>query len=474
MREDREKIFWEIPREGGMRVPGMVIASEALLEAMKRDATLDQVRHVAHLKGIVYKSLAMPDAHQGYGFPIGGVAGFDIDEGIISPGGVGYDINCGVRLLATPFSVEDIRGVERELLDELFSSVPSGVGSESRLRLSRSELEEVLVGGARWAVEHGFGSPKDLSFQEEEGVMEGADPGAVSDKAYKRGLPQLGTLGSGNHFLEVQVVDRVFDERLASVFGIREGALTVMIHCGSRGLGHQVASDYIHLMEREIGTTGLPSRELVNAPFKSRLGQEYYSAMTCAVNYAFANRQMITHWVRESFEKVLGSGGSPRETRVVYDVCHNIAKVEEHEIGGEKMTLVVHRKGATRCFPGWRREVPRAYEKTGQPVLIPGSMGTASYILAGRDEALEVSLGSTAHGAGRVLSRSAAIKRFSSKRVQQDLEKRGVLSRSASRTGLAEEAPEVYKDIEEVVRVSCLAGLTDRVARVRPLLVVKG
>jgi tRNA-splicing ligase RtcB len=463
---------WEIPRQGEMRVPAVVYASDKLLRDIRRDLTLTQARNVACLPGIRKMSYVMPDAHQGYGFPIGGVAAFDLDEGVISPGGVGYDINCGVRLLATGYRDKDLAARRKELLAGIFKEVPAGVGKGGVTKLSRGVLKEILAEGAEWAVRNGYGVPEDLERTEEGGRMREADPGALSDRAVERGIPQLGTLGAGNHFLEIQKVVEVFDAETARAFGIvGEGQVTVMIHCGSRGLGHQVASDFIEGMENAYGTESLPDRELVHAPFRSDLGRRYYGAMCAAANYAFANRQMIAHWVRGVFARVLGS---PAAMGQVYDVCHNVAKVETHRIDGAATRLCVHRKGATRSFGPGRREVPAAYRAVGQPVIIPGSMGTSSYILAGTAEAEEKSFGSTAHGAGRVMSRHEALKRFRGERIRDELAARGIELRTSNWRGVAEEASEAYKDVDEVVRVSDEAGLARLVARVVPIGVMKG
>ena len=463
---------WTLPRRGDMRVPAVVYASERLLADIRRDQTLAQARNVACLPGIVRASYAMPDAHQGYGFPIGGVAAFDLAEGIVSPGGVGYDINCGVRLLRTGYQEEDLASRRKELLSALFAEVPAGVGKGGLTKLDRGVLEEILLHGAEWAVAGGRGVPEDLERTEEGGRMRQASLEGVSERAMERGLPQLGTLGSGNHFLEVQKVEEIFDPEAARAFGLTgPGQVLVMIHCGSRGLGHQVASDAIEAMENEFGITGLPDRELVHAPFASPAGRRYYGAMCAAVNYAFANRQMIAHGVRAVFDRVLGGAAGIDQ---VYDVCHNVAKVEEHVVDGRSRRLVVHRKGATRSFGPGRPEVPPPYRAVGQPVVIPGSMGTASYILAGTAEAEALSFGSTAHGAGRVMSRHEAVRRFRGEKIRDDLARRGVELRSTSWKGVAEEAAEAYKDIEEVVRVSHEAGLGRLVARVAPVGVMKG
>ena len=463
---------WEIPQQGEMKVPAVVYSSEKLLAAIRRDQTLQQARNVACLPGIQRRSYVMPDAHQGYGFPIGGVAAFDLREGVISPGGVGYDINCGVRVLRTEYKAEEVSARRKELLAGIFKEVPAGVGKGGVTKLSRGVLKEILIKGAAWAVENGYGTAEDLDRTEERGRMIEADPEEVSDRAMERGIPQMGTLGAGNHFLEIQKVQEIRDPETARAFGIDAvGQITVMIHCGSRGLGHQVATDAIEFMENEMGTAGLPDRELVNAPFSSSAGQRYYRAMCAAVNYAFANRQMIAHWVREVFARVMGSA---RGMDMIYDVCHNVAKVENHRVGGFEKKLCVHRKGATRSFGPGRPEIPPVYRAVGQPVIIPGSMGTASYILAGTEEAEELSFGSTAHGAGRVMSRNEALKRFRGERIRDDLAKMGVELRATNWKGVAEEAAQAYKDVDEVVRVSHELGLGRIVARVVPVGVIKG
>jgi len=463
---------WEIPAQGEMKVPAVIYSSARLLDDIRRDQTLVQARNVACLPGIERCSYVMPDAHQGYGFPIGGVAAFDLDKGIISPGGVGYDINCGVRLLRTEYVDTDIEAKRKELLAEIFKEVPAGVGKGGVTKLSRSVLKDILVKGAEWTVENGYGRKEDLERTEEHGRMKDASIEGISERAMERGIPQLGTLGSGNHFLEIQKVEEIYDEAAARAFGLdAPGQVLVMIHCGSRGLGHQVATDFIETMENAFGVTGLPDRELVYAPFKSAEGQSYYRAMCAAVNYAFANRQMIAHWVRDVFARVLGSAKGMDQ---VYDVCHNVAKVEEHEVGGRSKRLVVHRKGATRSFGPGRPEVPVSCRDVGQPVIIPGSMGTASYLLAGTKEAEALSFGSTAHGAGRVMSRHEALRRFRGEKIRDDLARRGIELKSTNWKGVAEEASEAYKDVDEVVRVSNEVGLGRLVAKVVPLGVMKG
>jgi len=458
---------WEF-KEDGMNVPARIIASDRLYSTFE-EGVFRQISNVARLPGIISPALVMPDGHYGYGFPIGGVAAFDLEKGVISPGGVGYDINCGVRLLASNLRAEDVKPKLKALTDTLFDEVPSGLGSEGRLRYGGRELEEVCVEGAGWAVGKGFGVKADLARTEEEGAIAGADPSAISDRAKKRGRPQLGTLGSGNHFLEVSRVEEIYDREVASAFGIREpGQVTVMVHCGSRGLGYQVADDYIQVMlnaSRRYGIS-LPDPELACAPLKSREAGDYVKAMYCAVNYAFANRQFITHWVRESFRRHFP--GSSLD--LVYDVCHNIAKFEEH--GGA--TVCVHRKGATRAFAAGRREVPADLRRVGQPVLVPGDMGTASYVLVGTEAAMRESFGSVCHGAGRIQSRSKAKQSVRGEDVQRRLEAKGEVIRAASYEVLAEEQPDAYKDVTEVVKSVELAGLGRLVAKLVPMGVVKG
>jgi len=458
-------VEWEIPQEGDMKVPGRVFASGELMELIKGDRSLEQVRNVAKLPGILKASYAMPDMHQGYGFPIGGVAAFDVEIGVISPGGVGYDINCSVRLLKTNLKASDLEGKEKELVHSLFRSIPSGVGRGGDLKLDDKELDEVLVGGAQWAVAKGYGNDDDWKHIEDEGKLNGANPKNVSGRAKGRGRGQLGSLGAGNHFLDVLVVDEVFDEKVAKVFGLEKGQVVILIHCGSRGLGHQVASDYIKLMDDEYGHPDF-DRELVNAPIKSELGKKYLSAMACAANFAFANKQIITHFVREDMRHYFPDF----KADVVYDICHNIAKFEEHD-GKE---VLVMRKGATRSFGPGREEIPEDYRDVGQPVFIPGSMGTASYVLVGTKEAEGLSWGSAAHGAGRVRSRTEAKKKMTFEEAKKDMEKRGVFVEFGGQKGMIEESPYSYKDIEEVVRVSDGAGIGRKVVRLVPKLVVIG
>jgi len=464
------KFSWIIEKEGAMRVPAIVYASENLVEKMKLDATLQQIRNVATLPGIVKNAVALPDAHQGYGFPVGGVAAFDVDTGIISPGGIGYDINCSVRLLKTNLKESDLTIKKKEAIDRLFRDVPSGVGEGAVLKINKEQIKDILEQGIDWAVKNGYGNARDKEFTEENGRMEEAKAEFVSRKAIARGLPQIGSLGSGNHFLEIQVVDEIYDKETAKVFGLEKGQVTIMIHCGSRGLGHQVASDYIKAMENEYGFGHLPDRELVNAPINSKLGKEYFSAMSAAANFAFCNKQIITHQVRETMKRIF----SDFKADVVYDVCHNIAKFEEYDIDGEKKILCIHRKGATRSFGAGRKEIPEAYRKIGQPVLIPGSMGTASYVLVGTKKAEEVSFASTAHGAGRIESRHAALKEATGQQVKEQLKAKGIEVATRSVKGLAEEAPYAYKDVDEVVKVSHEVGIGNLVARLKPIAVMKG
>jgi tRNA-splicing ligase RtcB len=463
---------WEIPKENGMNVPGKIYASEKLISTIKEDKTLEQIKNVAMLPGILKSSIAVADAHQGYGFPIGGIAAFDIEKGIISPGGVGYDINCSVRLLRTNLKKDDILKKQKEVIEALFRKIPSGVGRGSKFQITKKELDELLKSGARYIIEKGFGFKEDYLHTEEEGEMAGADPSKVSERAIKRGLGQVGTLGAGNHFLEVGIVDEVYDKKIAKVFGLEKDQITIMIHCGSRGLGHQVASDYIKKMEEEYGFSNLPDRELINAPINSQLGKDYFSAMACAVNFAFANKQLITHWVREEMKHIFPE--KDLKIDVVYDVCHNIAKFEEHIVDGKKKIVCVHRKGATRSFGPGRKEIPEAYRKIGQPVIIPGSMGTASFVLVGTKKAEELTWGSTVHGAGRVSSRSKALRNLRGEQIKKDLHEKGIEVKSGSWKSLAEEAPQVYKDIEEVVRVVDELGISKKVARLIPLVVMKG
>jgi len=464
-----EKNIYELPKEEGMKVPGRVFFSEKMIKEIEEDS-LKQIRNVAMLPGILKYSIGLADMHVGYGFPIGGVAVFDLDKGIISPGGVGYDINCSVRLLRTNLTKADILKKQKEVLDALDRKIPSGVGRGSKFNMNRSELNRILEGGAKYLVEKGYGMKEDYLHTEEEGQMKDAKASKVSDIAIRRGIGQLGTLGAGNHFLEVLFVEDIFNSEIAKVFGLKKNQAVIMIHCGSRGLGHQIASDYIKKMEKEYGFEKLPDRELINAPIKSQLGKDYYEAMCCAVNFAFANKQLITHWIRETMKEMF-----PKiSIDVVYDICHNIAKFEEHFIDGKKQKVCVHRKGATRSFGPGREEIPKAYRDVGQPVLIPGTMGTASYVLVGTKKAEELTFGSTVHGAGRVMSRSSALRKIRGEDTKKQLNKKGIEIKAGSWKSLGEESPEVYKDIEEVVKIVDELGISKKIARLRPLAVVKG
>lgn len=464
------KHLWEIEKSGNMRVVGLVFASENILEAIKKDKTLGQVKNVASLPGILNYSIALSDAHQGYGFPIGGVAAFDLERGIVSPGGVGYDINCSVRLVTTNLTKKEVAKKKDALLRALYKAVPSGVGRGSTFNISKKELLELLKGGAQYLVKKGYGKKEDYLHTEEEGCMKDADPSKVSERALKRGIGQVGTLGAGNHFLEVQFVDEVFDKKAAKVFGLEKGQIVVMIHCGSRGLGHQVASDYIKKMEHEYGVNHLSDRELINAPIQSALGKDYLKAMAAAANFAFANKQMITHRVRAVFKELFATSN----VEVLYDVCHNIAKIEDHVVDAKLKKVCVHRKGATRSFGPGSKDLPKEYKKIGQPVIIPGSMGTASYVLVGTKKAHDISFGSTVHGAGRLKSRSSAMRELQGANVKKDLQKIGIDISSDNIKALAQEAPQAYKDIDDVVNTVDEIGISKKVARLKPFLVIKG
>jgi tRNA-splicing ligase RtcB len=470
---------YEIPEDKmtGMRVPGIVYANEELVKGIRSDESLSQVANVAKLPGIINASLAMPDIHLGYGFPIGGVAAFDLEEGIISPGGVGYDINCGVRLIKTNLNEKDVRPKIKSLVDRMFEHVPSGVGREGKLNLSGSRMENFLDDGVRFAVREGYGWDRDEERIEEGGSIKFSDRTKVSQKAKSRGFPQLGTLGAGNHFLEVQKVDKIYDVETAKKFGIfSEGQVAVMVHTGSRGFGHQVATDYLEVMEDAMKKykISVPDKQLASAPFRSKEAQDYMGAMGAAANFGFSNRQIITHWIRESFREVFNQSPEDLEMDIVYDVCHNIAKVEEHSVQGTRKEVVMHRKGATRAFPAGRKELPGIFRDTGHPVIIPGTMGTASYVLVGTQNALEETFGSTCHGSGRTMSRSRATKQYSTEAVRNDLERQGIYVRAATKYVLQEEAPKAYKDVDQVVGSVECAGLSKVVAKLRPIGVMKG
>ncbi len=468
--------MWEIPREGGMRVPGIIFASGGMMEDIVRDEAVRQVMNVAHLPGILKYSIGMPDIHWGYGFPIGGVAAMDPEEGVVSPGGVGYDINCGVRLLRSELTVQALRPKLRELVAALHRDVPSGVGSTGFVRLAAEDERKVLREGSRWAASRGFASPEDITCTESGGMFPGADPDAVSAVAKKRGRDQLGTLGSGNHFLEIDEVMEVFDEDAARAFGLFPGQAVVLLHSGSRGLGYQVCDDYLATMAGYMrrNAIDLPDRQLACAHIRSTEGKQYLSALAAAANYAFANRQVLAHQARETFQRFLGMGPRDLGMRLVYDCGHNNAKFERHEVDGTERKVLVHRKGATRCFPAGNEEIPAAYRHVGQPVLIPGEMGNASFVLAGLPGAMRVSFGSTCHGAGRKMSRTQAKASVRGKSIVQEMEKRGVIVACASHKTLAEEIPEAYKDVSEVVGVVHDAGIARKVARLSPVAVVKG
>jgi tRNA-splicing ligase RtcB len=468
----RSDYHWEIPQHGPMRVPAVIYASEQLMRDMDHKV-YEQAVNVAALPGIVRASYAMPDAHWGYGFPIGGVAAFDPEEGgVVSAGGVGFDISCGVRCLHTALRREDIVSVQRELAGALYARIPAGVGSTGTIRLNEQEMEAMLTGGARWAVERGWGVPLDLERIEEHGQMKHAKPGSVSAQAKKRQRDEMGTLGSGNHYLEVQEVTAVFDENIARAFGLAQGDIVVMIHCGSRGLGHQIGSEFLKRMVIAAGQFGiaLPDRELACAPIKSDVGEEYLGAMRAAINCALANRQILTHLVRQVFAEVLRAPHLP----LLYDVSHNTCKVEEHRSDGGTRQLYVHRKGATRAFGPGHPDIPEALRDAGQPVLIGGSMGTGSYVLAGTKESEALAFSSACHGAGRAMSRHQAMKTWSGRKVVDDLAARGILIKSPSMRGVAEEAPDAYKDVAAVVDAADAAGLARKVARVEPLIFIKG
>ena len=466
---------YRVPRDErrGMRTDVVVYASASLIAQIRRDLSLEQAVNVATLPGIVGPSLAMPDIHQGYGFPIGGVAAMDQDYGVVSPGGVGFDINCGVRLVRTMLAREDVRPRLRELLDRIFRDVPCGAGGSGFVKVNQKQLEQVLQHGAQWMVANGYGEESDARFSEAGGALGSASPAAVSARAKERGLPQLGTLGSGNHFLEVQYVESLHDEEAARVMGLHVGQVVVLIHSGSRGLGHQVCTDYVAEMNRVMPKYNitLPDRQLACAPIRSPEGQAYLEAMASAANFAWANRQAILHFLRGAFRHVFGGGA---RLDLIYDVCHNIAKRERYEVEGRRRDVLVHRKGATRAFPPGHREIPLEYRPIGQPVFVPGSMGTASWVLTGAEGAARETFGSVCHGAGRLLSRTAVRKGRDVRTETRKLEEAGILVRSETRDGILEELPEAYKDVDEVIEVVHQAGLARKVARLRPMAVIKG
>jgi len=469
--------IWDIPMSHtyGMNVPGRIFLSEKLMGTIDK-ATITQIANVAMLPGILDYSMAMPDVHLGYGFTIGGVAAFDPEEGVISPGGVGFDINCGVRLMKTNLQREDVVPHIKTLTENLFHKIPSGVGSKGEFKVTDTELTEAFLHGSQWAVEAGFGIESDIQNCESYGFMEGGDPNKVGTKARKRGRPQFGTLGSGNHFLEIQYVDKIYDPIAAAAYGLYEGQVTVMIHCGSRGAGHQICTDHLQTLNQAVKKykINVPDMQLACAPAKSKEAQDYFEAMMCGANYAWANRQIIMHWTREVFEKFYGKDTDALGMELLYDVAHNVAKYEEHRVDGKKQEVYVHRKGATRAFPAGHHEVPQQYRDVGQPVLIPGSMGTPSFILKGGDNSMSLSFGSACHGAGRVMGRGKAKDNISGESIQEELARQGITVRAERATVIAEEAPSVYKNSDDVVDVVDRLGIAQKVARLIPIGVIKG
>lgn len=476
--EKINEFVWRIPREGKMRVDGIIFASEKLMESIRQDKSLEQVANVATLPGIVGASYAMPDIHWGYGFPIGGVAAFDPEiGGVISPGGVGYDINCGVRLLRSDLTLQEIKSKIPSLIQQLFAHIPVGIGKGHKgFKLSQKQLEEVASEGAGWAVKNGYGSQEDLERLESRGVLDWADPSAVPQRAYERGATQLGSVGSGNHFVEIDYVSEIFDEAVAQAIGLEKNQIVIQIHSGSRGFGHQTCTDYLPIMLKASQKYGieLVDKQLCCAPLDSEEGKKYFGAMAGAANYAFANRQMITQWVREIFENFFGSGYEKLGIQPIYDVCHNIAKWEEHTIDGKLRRVCVHRKGATRAYPQGHKELPKVYRDIGQPVLIPGDMGRYSFVLIGEQGSMEQTFGSSCHGAGRMMSRHQAAKVCRGRNIEKELEAKGIYVRGASRGTVVEEVPEAYKDVAHVVDVVEGAGLSRKVAKLCPLGVIKG
>jgi len=470
---------WEIETDEslGIRVPGVIFADEALFEHARSENTIDQVVNVAALPGIIKASFAMPDIHFGYGFPIGGVAAFDMEEGIISPGGVGFDISCGVRAMRTSLGLDDISKRIKDLMQVLSYSIPRGLGKKGKIKLSGSDMKKLLSDGVGWAVKRNYGWEEDIEFIEEKGCMEGANPDYVGKTAIDRGSGQVGTLGSGNHFLEIQAIDRIYDNKAADILSLEEGQIVVMIHSGSRGLGHQVCSDYIREMQQALRKYNIeiPDRQLACAPLNSPEGKRYYGAMACAANYALVNRHCLAHWMREAFERVFQRSAESLGLSTIYDISHNIARIERHDTGGGPVKVCVHRKGATRSYGPGHPDLPEIFRDIGQPVIIPGDMGTNSYILSGTRAAMDESFGSTCHGAGRLMSRTKAKKTIRGEELKRQLEvEKGIIVMAGSMQSLAEEAPQAYKDIETVVEVAASAGLSRKVARLRPLGVIKG
>lgn len=467
---------WKIPKTGNMKVDGIIYGNERIIKLLENDESPKQVANVACLPGIVKYSLAMPDIHYGYGFPIGGVAGFDLEEGVVSPGGVGYDINCGVRLMKTSLFLKDVEKKIRTIIDFLFKEVPTGVGSEGPIHLSPSDLRAVMREGAKWAVKNNYGHEENLSRIEDNGCIEGADPSTVSERAMERGQDQLGTAGSGNHFLEIGYVEKIFNKRAAEIMGLEENMITLLIHSGSRGFGHQICDDYLVKMNRYVNEKkiSLPDRQLACAHINSSIGKEYISAMKCAVNFAFANRECLAFWAEKALAKALSTSPSSIGIKLVYDVAHNVAKIEDHEVDGKKVKLCVHRKGATRGFPAGHPLVPKVYREVGQPVIIPGDMGRYSYVLIGTEKAMKETWGTVCHGAGRVLSRKQAIKTARGRSITNELSEKGIIVKAKEKDTLAEEMSEAYKDVEIVVDAVVNAGLSEKVARIKPLGVIKG
>jgi len=479
MRLDRiDQCRWRVPVGAvpGMHVPGIIYASEDIIQQIQQDASITQVANTATLPGVETAAMAMPDIHFGYGFPIGGVVASRVEDGIVSPGGVGFDINCGVRLLRSEITEKELLPNLSELVNRLFRDVPTGVGSRGKIRLSNEDFHQVMVDGSRWAVTAGYGTEDDLEATEAQGKLDGADPNLISKEAVNRGRDQLGTLGSGNHFIELQSVAEIYDEKAAKAFGLWQGQITVMIHSGSRGFGHQICTDFLAVMGRAASKYGynLPDRQLACAPVQSDEGRRYLAAMAAAANYAWANRQCMSHWVRQAFERHFNQSFTSLGLNLLYDVAHNIVKIETHHVGGQTKLLAVHRKGATRAFAQGHPDIPSNYRQIGQPVLIPGDMGRASYVLAGTDRAMSETFGSTCHGAGRLLSRAAAIRAGRGRSVDKELASRGIIVRAAGRETLLEEMPEAYKDVSQVVEIVHNAGISRKVARLRPLGVIKG
>ena len=466
-------VAYEIKKEGSMRVPARIFASPILFEKIKNDKSLEQIKNVSSIPGILKSAYAMPDMHMGYGFPIGGIAAFDTETGVITPGGIGFDINCGIRLIASNLQKEKVMPKINKLLDQIFRRVPCGVGKNSMLRLEKEDLENIMINGVKWAVNNGMGTKEDIIKCESSGKLDWANPKKVSQKAIERGKKQLGTLGAGNHFVELQYVEKIYKKEVAKTFGLKnEGQVVVMIHCGSRGFGHQICSDYLRKMEEKYEELlkNLAEKDLAYAPFNSKIGQDYFGAMAAAANFAWTNRHVIGHQVTKSFDRVFDEF----EMNTVYDVAHNIAKLENHQIDNTTKEILVHRKGATRCFPAFHDEIPEPYKEHGHPVLIPGSMGTASYVSVGTKESMNISFGSTSHGAGRVMSRYQAKKLFKGEHIKNELAKKDIIVKSASYKGISEEAPEVYKDVDEVISVTEKAGITTTIAKLKPLGVIKG